>query len=382
VNRILPVIAAAVLAVAVSCSNRPNTLIEGNFSKAERKYIRLEFLDINKTLILDSVRIKSNGNFRFRFFVDQPGLYILRNENGKIINLIVSQGDRISVKGEYEGFDKGYSVAGSKESEHIRMLVEKLSDTRNRLRELDSAYYGKDGAALSEYRIRRYMVIREQRDSSISFIISHLSSMASIYALYQKLSPEELVLGENRDIQFMKIVADSVAGKYPKSDFAQTFVKDARSSEQRFLNLISLQKKITNTYNEMPDIALKDISGASRSLQSLKGKIVLLYFWSAYSDIAREQNSVLEKTYRKYKSKGFEIFAVNIDSNTDVWAKLVKYDGLTFINVSGPDIPDSEIAHTYNLRTVPSSYLIGRDGIILERDLFGPDLEKWLDNKL
>ncbi len=381
-KKILPVIAAVIISLLVSCKNRPNTVIEGTFTSAERKYIRLEYLDISKTQILDSVRIKANGSFRFRSYVDQPGLYILRNESGKIINLIVSQGDRIKVSGSYEEFDKGYRVSGSKDSEHIRKLVEKLTETRNRLRELDSAYSGQDGAALNEYRIRRYTVIREQRDSSISFIIGHLSSMASIYALYQKLNPDELVLGENRDIQFMKIVADSVAGKYPGSPFVQTFVKDARSSEQKYLNLISLQQKIHYSMDGLPDIKLKDLSGNSRSLNSLRGKTVLLYFWSVYSDIAKEQNPVFEKIYRKYKSKGFEIYAVSVDSNTDAWSRIVKYDGLSFINVSGPEIPDSEIAHAYNLRSVPANYLLDKEGNILERDLYGPELEKWLDNKL
>jgi peroxiredoxin len=378
----LLVIATIISFLFISCTDRPNTVIEGNLSNSAKKYIRLEYLDINKTQLIDSVRIKSNGNFRFRFFAAQPGLYILKNENGKIINLLISGGNKIRISGDYSAFDRGYKLSGSAESEYIRMLVEKLSDTRERLKGLDSVYTGKDETAINEYRLRRYMIIKEQRDSSISFIIGHLSSMASIYALYQKLSPEELVLGENKDIQFMKIVADSVSRKYPESDFVRTFVRDARSAEQRYLNLIGLQKKIADSMNGLPDIKLPDQQGNIKSLLSLRGKTVLLYFWSVYSDVCKQQNPVFEKIYRKYKNRGFEIYAVCIDRSNENWLKMVRFDELSFINVTGPEIPDSETAHAYNLREIPSTYLLDKAGNILERELYGTDLEKWLDNKL
>ena len=371
--------------IPASCKNKPNTSIEGNFRSAENKVLMLEYLNINQSELIDSLGIKRNGNFKFKIFVDQPGIYTLRNENGKIINLLISAGEKLTVKGGYNEFDKDYSVVGSPDSEFLRLLAQKLSDTRNQLKLLDETYKkatNPDEFQTNEYLIRRNGIIKNQRDYSISFIIGHLSSLASIYALYQKFTPQELVLNENRDIQYMKIVADTLSVKYPNSVFVSTFVNDARSAEKRYSNLIGLNKKIQEAHTGMPDIKYPDIKGNIRSLSSLKGKTVLLYFWSVYSDPDDKLNPAIEKIYRKYKNKGFEVFAVCIDKNSENWLKMINYDELSYINMLGSDFPDSEAAHAYNLRTIPSTYLIDKEGNIIARDIYGIELEKWLENRL
>ena len=383
-KNILSILVILVL-VSGSCKNRPNTVVEGTLRNAEKKYLKLEYLNVNKTEHLDSVQVKKDGRFRLSVLIEHPGLYILKNESGKIINLIIAPGEKIKIDADYLEFDKNYSVVGSTDSEFIRQLVEKLSDTRNRLKELDSNYSGIvdfTEVQANEYLIKRNEIIKSQSDFSISFIIEHLSSMASAYALYQKISQDELVLGENRDIQYMKIVADSLSVKYPRSAFVSTFVNDARNSERRYKNLIGIQKKIIESQIGLPDITYPDPEGNMRSLSSLKGKTVLLYFWSVFSDESKKQNPVLEKIYQKYKSKGFEIFAVCVDQNPDHWLKVIRFEGMSFINTFGPGFPNSETADSYLMRSIPSSYLLDKDGDILARDLYGTELEKWLDNKL
>lgn len=369
----------------VSCGKNSNTVIEGKLRNAERKSLTIEYLNINNTVMLDSIRVKKNGDFRFKILVEQPGIYILKNESGKIINLLITPGEKISIDGDYQEMDKKYTVKGSPESENIRLLVEKLTDTRSKLKALDASY--RENANLTENQVNDYytqkaQIIKQQRDFSISFIVEHLSSISSIYALYQKISPEELVLNENKDIQFMKIVADSLTKKYPQSSFVSTFVKDARTAEKRYYNLMGLQKKIQQAQDGLPDLSYPDPNGNIRKLSSLKGKTVLLYFWSAYSKESTQLNPIFEKTYRKYKNKGFEIFAVCIDQERDNWLKLIKFDELSFINTIGSDFADSDLARTYNVRAIPANYLIDKEGNIISRDIYGAELETWLDNKL
>ncbi len=370
---------------SVSCKNRPNTIVEGKFRNAGKSFVKLEFLDINKTILIDSAGLKKDGSFRFKILADQPGIYILKNEKGKIINLLLSPGEKVKIESDYGIFEKDYSVMGSSESELIRQLVEKLSDTRGQIKTLESEYKDENhlpNERTNEYFIRNKEIIKDQRDFSISFILDHLTSLSSIYALYQKISPEVLVLGENRDIQFMKIVADSLSVKYPDSDFVKTFVNDARSAEKRYNNMIGLQKKIMEANTGMPDISYPDASGKVISLSSLEGKTVLLYFWSINSEASRQQNRVFEGIYQKYCRQGFEILAVCVDNDRENWLKLIRFEELSYINTFGPDFPNSENSRLYNLRSIPSNYLIDKEGEIIARDLYGSELEKWLDNKL
>jgi thiol-disulfide isomerase/thioredoxin len=380
-----PAFYTLLLLAVLSCKNKPVSIIEGNLTDSGKKMLSLEYLNVNETLPLDSVVIGKNGRFRFKLDGEFPGLYIIKNSNGKIINLLVSPNEKIKIEGNYPELDKNYSVTGSSESENIRQLVEKLNDTRSRLKKLDDEYSGIiefTEPQANEYLIRRNEIIKDQREFSITFILEHLSSMASIYALYQKLSPDELVLSENRDIQLMKLVADSLSIKYPQSKFVQSFVQDARLNEKRYHNLIGIQRKIYEAQYGLPEIAYPDQNGRIRTLSSLKGKTVLLYIWSSNSEFSLKQNPILEKTYQKYKSKGFEIFSVCIDKDREKWIKLINFEDLKFINTLGPDFSGSEAARSYNLQSVPANYLLDKEGNILGRDLFGAELEKWLDNKL
>jgi len=385
VNKSFLVIFVITALITFSCKDKPNTSIEGVFRNSEKNSLKLEYLDINKTQLIDSIGIKKNGDFKLKVFIDQPGLYILKNDNGKIINLLISPGEKIKIDGDYQEFDKNYSVVGSPESEYVRQLVEKLTDTRNQINDLDETYKNitaLTGDEINNYMLRRNEILKEQRDYSSSFLIDHLSSLASIYTLYQKLTPEELVLGENKDIQYMKIVADTLSVKYPGSVFVQTFVNDARKAEKRYTNMIGLQKKMMDANTGLPDVSFPDPNGTTRSLSSLKGKTVLLYFWTATSELSKQQSPVLEKIYRKYKNKGFEIFAVCVDEDPENGLKLIQFDEQSFINTFGPEFLKTDDAYIFNLRQVPANYLLDKEGNIIARDLYGAELEKWLDNKL
>jgi peroxiredoxin len=371
--------------VLFSCGERDNIFIEGEISNGSREMIYLDYLKINKTVPLDSARAKKDGTFSFSFYAEDPGIYILRTSEGKIINLLPSPGEQLYIETDIDNFNTDYSVAGSEESEHIRQLVTKLQDTREKLNKLDNAFgtltnVTEDQA--SDYITRRKAIIKDQRDYSIQFIIEHLSSIASIYALYQEISDGQYVLGENRDIQYMKIVADSVSRAYPDVAFVQSFVNDARNAEQKFYNLKGLSEKIATAKVGMPDIAIPDPQGDTIKLSSLKGKTVLVYFWSARSKDSRDLNPSLKTIYERNKSKGFEVYAIALDNSKELWQRAIVYDDLNWINVSELSYPESKAANIFNVNALPSSFLLNSEGEVVARDIYGAELQKWLDNML
>ena len=138
--------------------------------------------------------------------------------------------------------------------------------------------------------------------------------MACIYALYQKLGADQLVLGNNRDIQYMKIVADSLSKKYPDVPLVKSFIYDARSAERRYFNMLGLQEKLSTASTVMPDIELPDVQGNLLKLSSLKGKTVLLYFWSPRSENYKTRNQDILETYLRYKNLGFEVYSVGFSA--------------------------------------------------------------------
>ena len=120
-----------------------------------------------------------------------------------------------------------------------------------------------------------------------------------------------------------------------------------------------------------PDISLPGPNGKSHTLSALRGKVVLLDFWASWCGPCRRANPHVVEMYKKYKSKGFEVFSVSLDKaeGKDKWEDAIKQDGLIWENhVSDLKYWDSEPAGKYGVRSIPKTFLIGKDGKIVAVD--------------
>lgn len=368
-----------------SCAERHKTTIKGTLYNGKNEMVWLERLNISKTVPVDSQKINNKNNFNFKLKIEYPDLYFIKNKDGKIFNLIIHPGDNIDLSGDYHSPDKNYTIKGSPDSEKVKILVDKLEETKANLKELENIF--SEFSSLTDEQSQEYLnktkaIIKDQRDFSIRFILNNIHSLSSIYALYQTYAPNQLVLGANRDLQYMKIVADTLSLIYPDVPLVTSFVKDARDSESKYYNFLSISELMSKAETGLPDISIMGQNGKNISLSSLKGKTVLLYFWASSSVPSREQNPSLLNIYKKYKNKGFEIYAVSLDSDKESWEKAIWVDELDWINVCELSYPDSKAALTYNVRKLPTNFLINSSGAVIARDLYGRELEKWLDNIL
>jgi len=125
---------------------------------------------------------------------------------------------------------------------------------------------------------------------------------------------------------------------------------------------------------EEPNVAFKDLHGASISLASFKGKVVLVNFWATYCEPCRTEIPWLIEFQRKYASKGFSVLGVGMD---DEGAKVVQpWVQTTTFDVNGQptlmDYPivigDDDIADKFGgLWAYPTSFLVTRDGKIAKK---------------
>ena len=84
-------------------------------------------------------------------------------------------------------------------------------------------------------------------------------------------------------------------------------------------------------------LILKNIDGKRIALSSLKGKYVLLTFWSFRSKECIAENLQLKEFYKLYNNKGFEIYQINLDENEADWKAAVKFDELPWISTREDD---------------------------------------------
>jgi hypothetical protein len=201
-----------------------------------------------------------------------------------------------------------------------------------------------------------------------------MNSLAAIKALYQRINENMYVLYEPRDLQYLKIVSDSLKRHYPDSKHTKALISDFEKEQNQFFarNL----QKMTDTIPEMKlNPELKDINGKRISLSSLRGKYVLLSFWSADSRDCVVENLQLKEYYRTYSKKGFEIYQINIDQDEEKWKTAVKFDELPWINAREDDPANPKNAILYNVRTLPANYLYDPQGNIIASNIHGRTLQ-------
>ena len=128
--------------------------------------------------------------------------------------------------------------------------------------------------------------------------------------------------------------------------------------------------------------ALKNTEGRTVSLQSLRGKYVLLTFWSARSDDCLRENIDLKRFYSSYNKRGFEIYQINLDADEELWKAAVKYDELPWISVREDDPTNPVVAQLFNVRELPTNYLFDKQGNIAASNLHGRALSLRLEQLL
>ena len=125
-----------------------------------------------------------------------------------------------------------------------------------------------------------------------------------------------------------------------------------------------------------PDLEFPDPSGKMRKLSDLRGKVVLLDFWASWCGPCRRENPNVTNIYSKYHDKGFEVFSVSLDSDAASWKRAIEADKLVWPNhVSDLKKWQSQAAAIYGVRSIPSTFLLDKEGRIVKRDLRGADLE-------
>lgn len=127
--------------------------------------------------------------------------------------------------------------------------------------------------------------------------------------------------------------------------------------------------------SEAPEIILNDPEGNPVKLSALRGNYVLIDFWASWCRPCRIENPNVVKMYNKYNSKGFEIYSVSLDKNKEDWLNAIEKDNLTWTHVSDLKFWQSEGAKIYNVKGIPHTVFIDKEGKILANGLRGEELE-------
>jgi len=361
------------------CKKNDSFTIRGFINNSTHESISLSKIDVNNIEFIDSVKISRKGEFRIRVKATEPDFYQLGFSESDFMTLLAEPGEKISLEFADENIYTNYTVEGSEGSELVRILDLRLLETRRKLDSLNIAYE-KASAEPGFETVQPKMaqaaayIVKAQRRFNIEFVVNNINSLASIKALYQKLNDETYVLYDNRDLQYLKIVSDSLTRHYPDSRHTKALVKSFEEG-MRNLNAMRMSQIIDNIPETKLDPVLNDINGRSVALSSLRGKYVLLAFWSSESRDCITENIQLKEFYRTYYRKGFEIYQISVDADETKWKSAVKFDELPWINVREEDPLNQKNVMLFNIKSVPANFLFDPQGNIIASDLHGRALQ-------
>ena len=366
----------------ISCGQSDKAKINGTIENGACRILYLEEVGVGTTKAVDSLELKSKGEFSFRTQeLAYPAFYNLKISDRNFTTLLLQPGEKIVFQADASDLLGTAEISGSKESESLVALNRHLRETIKNI--IDVIENSDDLITEEEIDKEIDSLLREQRKYSISFILENLESLTSITALYQKYEEDNWVLDELRDLQYLKIVSESLSKKWPGSPHVKALVRDTEEKLRdyeyaRFLSASSDKTQIRN----FPDLALPSQQGDTLSLSSLKARYVLLIFSASWNPSSSDHDISFKPVFDSYKNKGFDIYQVGLERNPQEWLQYTTFNELNWNHVSELNAETSMAAGMYNVQSLPASFLIDRETGILARNITPRELQNRLSSLL
>lgn len=132
-----------------------------------------------------------------------------------------------------------------------------------------------------------------------------------------------------------------------------------------------------------PDFSVTLADGQKARLYDLGGKYVLLQFWGSWCGPCRSENPYLALMYHKYNAKGFEIFSVAIEQNPLAWKRAIDLDDMVWpYHTAEFSQFDGPVAQLYNIRSIPATFLLNPQHVIMGVNLSPDALDRMLSSAL
>jgi peroxiredoxin len=360
----------AILFTSVACSNKGSQFtVEGKITDADSVTLYLEKRALDKVTLIDSVKLDSQGNFKFEGLITPyPEFYVLHIK-GQVINFAIDSVENVKIEASGKDFATGYKIEGNIANQQIKEAALAQYKASRELNDLQQQFAKK---TLNEegYLTQIQTIANTYKETATKIIGADFKSPAAYFALFQKVNGYLFFDPYDKpDYKLFAAVAtswDSFYNNSPRSahmrDYTLIAMKVRKQSEQTPDQLLDKANEVQS--EEYYKIELPDVNAKTVTLASLRGKIVLVDFTVYQSPESPAHNIVLNRTYAKFKPN-LEIYQVSFDSDIHAWKNAAV--NLPWITVHENKSVSSDLIFKYNIQTFPSLYLIDRNGNIVKR---------------
>ena len=364
---------------AVSCSNKKFE-VSGNITDAKDSLLYFENMSLNGAVVVDSTKLDADGNFSFA--VDAPSapeFYRLRIA-GQIINVAADSTEHVTIKAAYPTMASQYEVSGSDECSKIKELAIGQMALQASINNIVRNTNLNDDVMRDSIRV---ILAQYKEGVKNNYIFKEPMKAYAYFALFQTIAlgyENALVFNPRSnedDVKVFAAVATSWDTYYPKAERGLNLHNIAIEGLKNIRIMKAEQQQTVDPskveYTGVIDIALPDNKGKIRKLSSLKGKVVMLDFHLFATKESTTRIMQLRELYNKYHAQGFEIYQVSIDPDEHFWKTSVA--ALPWICVHSDDGLNAAELGMYNVRDIPTYFLIDKNNVLQKRDVQIKDID-------
>lgn len=254
-------------------------------------------------------------------------------------------------------------IIGGKQNAAYSGFVDRMDafNTRkqNRMEAFRAAKEANDTGAIAKIQSDNLNLMEEEKEYKKQFLQENNKSLFSVMLISEMASRQEITPTEASEY------LEKMDPKVASSEIAQ----DLKA------NLEAVKK--ADTGNVAPDFSAPTPTGETMSLKDAMGKYTIIDFWASWCRPCRIENPNVVKVYNKYHDKGLNIISVSLDKadQKDKWIQAIEDDKMDWFHVSNLKFWQDPIAQQYNVRSIPATFLLDENGVIIDKDLRGAALE-------
>jgi thiol-disulfide isomerase/thioredoxin len=378
-NKKLLLFLFAIIIIA-GCKNNSVQISGTLINPVKGNYIYLDELLSSEMKSIDSVQIPENGTFSFKREIKSPAFYVLKIDERNFLTMLLSPGEKINLSSNYDSLNYPVSVTGSKGTELMSEYNRKLRNTISKLSSLTNVYRQNINnpelpAVIQSLDSIAQTYLDEINSYTKSYIDENQTSLVSLIALYQQVAPNVYVLNPAKDYKYYLKVDSTLSALYPNYEPVTTLHEQVKQLIAA-ADTTQVKSAPAGEGAEAPEIILPTPQGDTIKLSSTRGSVVLLDFWASWCSPCRQENPNLVKAYNTYHRKGFQIYQVSLDKTKEAWMKGIEDDQLgKWIHVSDIQYWNSKVVQLYKIESIPSNFLLDKEGRIIATNLRGEALQ-------
>lgn len=338
---------------------KTNITVQGTIKNAGEESIIIEKLSATGNNTKDTLALSGEGKFTFTTKSDTAWFYrfILLNK-GHWVQVLIHPGDKLSISGDANDKLTTFSISGNPKAEAFQRYLLKEIQYKNTADSIRYVYQAANnenkGHLVFDKLDARYKAISKDLENySLKFINEQANNLASL------IVANNIDQDINNKTAVEKMIAE-IGKAYPKHPYLTDYATR--------INALYA----TSIGGTAPNISLVNPEGKIVDLESLRGKVVLIDFWATWCGPCRGEIPYLKKAYAQYKSKGFEIYSVSSDKDVNAWKMFIEANGMNWTHVI--ETQNAEASRTYQVSSIPRTYLLDKQGKIVAMNLRGESL--------